>query len=34
MPIVIPAQVTVVFSPGQDLWELLNDGPSAAQKIA
>jgi nucleoid DNA-binding protein len=33
-PITIPAQVTVVFSPGQDLWELLNDGPRAAQKIA
>ena len=33
-PIVIPSQVTVVFSPGQDLWEMLNDAPRAAQKIA
>jgi DNA-binding protein HU-beta len=32
--LVIPAQVTVVFSPGQELKELMNDRPSAAQKIA
>ena len=33
-PIVIPSQVTVVFKPGQDLSELLNDGARVAQKIA
>jgi nucleoid DNA-binding protein len=32
--IMIPAQVTVVFSPGQDLKQLMNDRPTPAQKIA
>ena len=30
----IPSKVTIVFSPGSDLKELLNDAPKVTQKIA
>jgi nucleoid DNA-binding protein len=33
-PIMIPTQVTVVFSPGQELRQLLNDGPKVGTRTA
>jgi nucleoid DNA-binding protein len=33
-PIDIPSQVTVVFAPGQELREMLNDGPKITRKTA
>jgi nucleoid DNA-binding protein len=33
-PMVIPPQVTIVFSPGQDLRQLLNDGPKVGRGTA
>jgi nucleoid DNA-binding protein len=33
-PIDIPSQVTVVFSPGQELRDMLNDGPKIVRRTA
>jgi nucleoid DNA-binding protein len=33
-PMVIPQQVTIVFSPGQDLRQLLNDSPKTGRRTA
>jgi nucleoid DNA-binding protein len=33
-PMMIPQQVTIVFSPGQDLRQLLNDTPRAGRRSA